>query len=109
MLMLAFIQPHWQSLVGIVTIAFAAGVYLYGENNDRISWPWALAVLILGVPIVLIFAMVEFISYFREDLWADPKKRKRDEYDVQGLPSKWKKKYREDPSKRRHVDPPGGR
>ena len=109
MLMLIFIQPHWHSIVGIATIAFAVGVYIYGENSDRISWPWALAVFILGVPIVLIFAMVECISYFREDIWADPKEKRKDEYDIRGLPSKWKKKYREDASTRRYIDPPDRR
>jgi len=105
MLTLWIYNPAWQAYFAVFTLAVAAGIYLYGEQNDRITWMWSLAVIVIGVVLLPVFIFVEWQSVGRRDLWAESDKTQRDELDLRGLPSKWNRKYREDESKREYRPP----
>jgi len=105
MLILGFFSPFWQLLIGCTSVLCALGVYVYGEHNDVVTWPWSIAVLLLSPLILPIFIMVQYISGSLDDIWADPKERKRDELDFHGLPSRWKRSYREDVTRRKRTPP----
>jgi hypothetical protein len=105
MLTLLIFNPVWQPYIAVLTFVVAAGIFLYGEQNDRITWVWSLALLAVGLALLPVFIIVEWYSVGRRDLWAESDKTQRDELDLRGLPSKWNRKYREDKSQREFRPP----
>jgi uncharacterized membrane protein YbhN (UPF0104 family) len=105
MLTLWIYPPGWPQFIAVFTVAAAVGIYMYGEQNDRITWMWSLAVIVIGIVLLPIFIIFEWLSVGRRDLWVEPDRHKHDELDTRGLPSKWNRKYEEDESKREYRPP----
>lgn len=90
MLTLGYFPPPIAYFLGVLTVLLAAGVYLDGDRNDIVSWPWALAILIIS-PFILVLYIVFRIAYASSvNVWEDPRAKRRHEHDPKKLPSVWK-------------------
>jgi hypothetical protein len=82
--------PHpLAECLGVLTVLFAAGIYLDGDRNDVVSWPWALATLIISPFVLVLYILFRIVLARSVNIWADPKTTRRDEHSPSKLPSIW--------------------